>query len=144
MYRAGRFYYALSGNLCCLYLSTITWPDFLYYLKRIQSAFPALPNPPTNLTVIGIGPKTLKITWKFNSFQATGMNLSSFYAFYRMKDSLVGTWNVVGIPLADRTFNITDVYAVTEYRVRMSVSSTFAAGPASNEVIGKTLEGGTL
>eukprot|EP00795_Rhopilema_esculentum_P001278 gene1278-15663_t len=100
-----------------------------------------LPNPPSNLTVIGIGPKTLMITWKFNGSQPTGMNLSSFYAFFRMKDSPVGTWNVVGIPLANRAFNITDLYAVAEYRVRMSVSSTFAAGPASNEVIGKTLEG---
>ena len=103
-----------------------------------------MPEPPYNLTASGLSPFSIGITWKFNRTAAEGKNLSSFYVFVRKQDSAVGSWNVIGIPLHLNSFNITDLQAVTTYRMRMSVSGKFANGVASEEVLGTTLEGGKI
>ena len=62
--------------------------------------------------------------------------------FIRKLDSAMGSWDVIGVPHYVTSFNITDLQAITTYRIRMSVAVTFANGPGSDEVLATTAEGG--
>ena len=71
-------------------------------------------------------------------------NVTNYYIFYREVKSSIGQWNVRGIPIANSSFNITRLKAVTWYRIRMTVSVSYGNGPASDEIVVQTPEGGML
>ena len=69
-------------------------------------------------------------------------NLSGYYIFYREKDGPVGKWNAEGVPMLNSTsFLLRDLKAFTSYRIRMTLAVKTGNGPASEEVVNKTIEG---
>ena len=102
----------------------------------------ALPNPPQNLSAIGLSPFSIGLSWTFNQMSSLDSNISSFFVLIRKVNSKTGKWGVIGVPKHLRAFNITDLQAVTAYRIRMSVAVTYSNGVGSEEVVGTTLEGG--
>ena len=109
---------------------------------NLPSPFLALPDPPYNVTATGLSPFSIGLTWKFNQTSANGLNISSFFVFIRKLNSAIGSWSVIGVPHYVSSFNVTDLQAITTYRIRMSVALTFANGPGSEEVLATTSEGG--
>ena len=73
---------------------------------------------------------------------STISNVTTYFLFYRKKDSNVGVWEVRGISIAAKCFNITRLKPVTWYKVRMTISVSYGNGPASKELLVQTIEGG--
>ena len=66
-----------------------------------------------------------------------------YYIFYREFESTVGKWDVSGVPGLDSTsFLLKDLKPVTKYRFRMTLAVTTGNGPASEEAVNSTIEGG--
>lgn len=69
-------------------------------------------------------------------------NLTNLYIFYRKINDVVGHWESRGIPLANTSYNITRLKPKTWYKIRMTVSVSDGNGPATNEIMIETPEGG--
>ena len=112
--------------------------------QQITNSFSvlALPSPPENLSAAGLSPFSISLSWQFNEASSLDSNISSFFVLIRKINSEAGKWDVIGVPKHVRAFNITDLQAVTTYRIRMSVAVTFSNGVGSDEILGTTLEGG--
>ena len=100
-------------------------------------------DPPGNLKAISFNPFTMHLTWSPPAQIATVANISGYYVFYREYNSPPGAWKTAGVPsLNSSSFNLTDLKAYTKYRFRMTLAVTRGNGPASDETIQSTIEGG--
>eukprot|EP00795_Rhopilema_esculentum_P001382 gene1382-15786_t len=143
------------GNIAVFY-SQVAQREVLYlqdYVKTNNRVFGlnvtasavdalnVLPSPPQNLTATPLDPHSINVCWESLVNVSTISNVTTYFLFYREKDSDVGVWEVRGIPIAAKCFNITHLKPVTWYKVRMTISVSYGNGPASKELLVQTIEG---
>ena len=84
------------------------------------------------------------IYWKPPDNVNSVQNISGYYIFYRELDGPIGRWNAAGVPnLTANSFLLRDLKAYTTYKIRMTLAVKTGNGPGSEEVVNKTIEGGT-
>ena len=112
-------------------------------VKRYSLSILVVAEPPQSLKALSFSYNTMNITWQPpNNVNSIG-NISGYYIFYREKDGPVGRWSAAGVPTLNLTsFLLTDLKAYTPYRIRMTLAVKTGNGPASEEVVNQTIEGG--
>ena len=112
-------------------------------MKHCSLLILVVADPPHSLRAQSFSHYTMNITWQPpNNVNSIG-NISGYYIFYREKDGPVGQWSAAGVPLLNSTsFLLTDLKAFTPYRIRMTLAVKTGNGPASEEVVNNTIEGG--
>ena len=105
--------------------------------------FLVVAGPPENVTAEPEGPFSVRLSWTPPSDVDSVVNKSGYYTFYREYDSPPGVWQLAGVPgLDSKNFTIRDLKAYTKYRFRMTLAVRGGNGPASEEKIASTMEGG--
>ena len=115
-----------------------------FFVCNLLLPISVVAEPPHSLRAQSFSHNTMMIYWKppdnVNSIQ----NVSGYYIFYRELDGPLGSWYAAGVPnLTMDSFLLRDLKAYTTYRIRMTLAVKTGNGPGSEEVVNKTIEGGT-